>query len=141
MSSREKWFRKELDPDDMEYDASDLIGKSYDSVGGCWGLCCEIAARRGSKMPYHDTPEDLDNANALFVHIKSKRFTRIERATPWCLVAFKIFHDGQIRWHAGTVDASGAKFVHVRKSTGVCKGRLHHPFWAESFEGFYDYTG
>lgn len=125
---------------DDNVDLSDLIGQSYEQVGGCGNLCSIVAARAGHYLPPYDAPDDCDEANELFEGVKDLQFVRLDHPEPWCQVAIRaIDRDGKVKWHAGTVLPGCRFFIHVTRKMAVTKTRLNDPVWSQFIEGFYRY--
>lgn len=122
-------------------DLSDLIGKSYEQVGGCGRLCSIVAARAGRFVQAYDAPADPDQANELFEGVKDMQFRRLEGPEPWCQVAIRVIEPktGKVKWHAGTVLPGCKFFIHVTIKMRVTLTRLNDPKWSQYIEGFYSY--
>lgn len=120
-------------------DLKDLFLATYreggrgNGVFDCFGLFAQVCKRRGIEVGEFDTPESIEERQALILEGASS-WLKLEHPEPWCGVALRI---GRFVAHMGVVLDDGVHFIHANRNTGVTMTRLDDPRWARRIAGFY----
>jgi len=111
----------------------DLLTKQY-APGGrgpdyydCWGLCAEIAKRRGGVVPSFPAWIDYVARSLFFEDAAGQYFEQFDRPAPWRIVAYRvraISNPSLFEYHIGTVLERSRRFIHARSTCGIAITRL-----------------
>jgi hypothetical protein len=114
---------------------NDLIGKSYNECGKCYGLCRIVAERLGVDLP--SWPEVAKAQAATEIEKAMPLFSRIEdNFRPGDLVHIENFDSEP---HIGII-IEPMTMLHATKKHGCHKMRLDHPWIKNRVEGVYRYV-
>jgi len=115
---------------------NDLIGKSFRSVGGCYGLMRECFRRNGIDLPEENIAVTACKKVQQRIEERKKDWTPIKRQQDGCAIMFKPTRS-DLGPHLGYYLGKG-RFIHVGINFPVTVDRLDRHM--HKVEGFYVYN-
>jgi cell wall-associated NlpC family hydrolase len=117
----------------------DLIGKTFEEVGHCYGLCRLVCKRMGIEIPnYRVTDDAIRNGLEIQKAREWDQWAEIKKPQAGDVVAYRMKFG--FPTHVGVM-INEHEFLHALENVGVVRESILASTWKRRVVGFYRWIG
>lgn len=119
----------------------DLLDKTWEEVGRCYGLTRELYKRGGVLLPDYYQPDQLEEIHKLIAReerllLVSGKIEKLDKPEPWCLVVIQWIGQ-KAHSHICVVLKDCKSFLHVTGRKGVVIEKINRVDRWGTIRGYY----